>query len=630
MERLPDLLIQEAPWAGLVMGNHALVRAMIEAGTMVVSTYPGSPTPEIAEAITSIAPEKRPMYFEYSVNEKVASEVAFGAAINGHPSAVFFKSVGLNVASDSVVQFGLMHIEGGLVVILGDDPGVNSSQNEQDNRHFCRMSYIPMFEPATPNEVYLMYLEAARLAQRRHMAVFLRLTTHVCHAREKVSFGQYIPQEFDWSPHFDSSKEGPYIAITKTVFPMKARALDRLGLVEAEGDESPVNAVLEPNGVSASLGLLRGVISASLPAMSLMENLKDSGAQLRLLKLGLSYPLPRKKILDFLRRHDEVLIVEELDRVMEAEIKMLAYDNEIHCAIFSRSDEFLSGELTSSRTMQILRQTWPEIFTPKLGRRTVEASVVPRTPLMCPGCGHRAAFYAIKKALPEGAITVADIGCHTMGSFEPYKMGEVMLCMGASSGIGSGLALGNRERRVLSFIGDSTLFHAGLPGIVNAVQYDHDFLLVVMDNGITAMTGHQLNAGSPEGGNISIEDTLKALGVKHIRSIDCYKKDELGTAVREALEIKGFKVIIAQHPCMLQFSRKTIRKLGEMPGLMSIDAEKCEKAYECSSVFDCPSFVRGEDGSISVHRELCIGDGSCRPSCPHTALELKKRKESAR
>ena len=189
MERLPDLLMNKASHSALMMGNHALVRAMIEARVKVVTTYPGSPTPEIAQGITSIPEAKRPFYFEYSTNEKVATEVAFGAAMNGHLSTVFFKSVGLNVASDSLIQLPLMEVLGGMVVVLGDDPGVNSSQNEQDNRHFARMSFMPMFEPATPSETYRMFLAAAILAQRERMPVLLRMTTHVCHAREVVDFG---------------------------------------------------------------------------------------------------------------------------------------------------------------------------------------------------------------------------------------------------------------------------------------------------------------------------------------------------------------------------------------------------------------------------------------------------------
>ena len=230
MKSMQDMLLRTEPFEEIVMGNTALVRAMVEAGTRVVTSYPGSPTPEIAAAIGSIAPQKRPFYFEFSTNEKVAMEVAYGAAVNGHLSTVFFKSVGLNVAADTFVQLGLMNIIGGMVVVLGDDPGANSSQNEQDNRHLAHMSYTPVIEPADPAEVYTFYKAAAALSREKHMPVILRMTTHVCHAKQKVVFEPWRPRPHDDTPRFEVSN-GPYIPIAGLVLPMKARALANLGEV---------------------------------------------------------------------------------------------------------------------------------------------------------------------------------------------------------------------------------------------------------------------------------------------------------------------------------------------------------------------------------------------------------------
>ena len=213
MKKMADMLLRHQAFAEIVMGNTALVRAMVESGTRVVSSYPGSPTPEIATAIQSIPTADRPFYFEFSTNEKVATELAYGAAVNGHLSTVFFKSVGLNVAADTFVQLSLMNIIGGMVVVLGDDPGANSSQNEQDNRHYALMSYTPILEPADPSEVYRFYLEAARLSQLHRMPIILRLTTHVCHAKEKVAFAAWQPVQPDNTPRFDP-ENGPYIPIT--------------------------------------------------------------------------------------------------------------------------------------------------------------------------------------------------------------------------------------------------------------------------------------------------------------------------------------------------------------------------------------------------------------------------------
>ncbi|MEE8540268.1 MAG: indolepyruvate ferredoxin oxidoreductase, partial [Desulfobacterales bacterium] len=244
MKKLGSVLLQQEPFSEIVIGNTALVRAMIEAGTRVVSSYPGSPTPEIATAINSIPKEKRPFYFEFSTNEKVATEVAYGAAVNGHLATVFFKSVGLNVAADTFVQLNHMNIIGGMVVILGDDPGANSSQNEQDNLHFAYLSYTPVFEPASAQEAYAFYLEAAQLSRQKHMPVIVRLTTHVCHAKEKVAFGRWIPTTLDPTSRFDR-RNGPYIPIAAEVLPMKRRALKRRGEVEAYANTTPLNKIID-------------------------------------------------------------------------------------------------------------------------------------------------------------------------------------------------------------------------------------------------------------------------------------------------------------------------------------------------------------------------------------------------
>lgn len=615
-------------FSSLMMGNHALVRAMIEAGTKVITTYPGSPTPEIADAIVSIPEEIRPFYFEYSVNEKVATEIAYGASMNGHFSSVFFKSVGLNVASDSLIQLPLMELLGGMVVVLGDDPGVNSSQNEQDNRHFARMAYMPMFEPATPTETYKMYLQAAALAKKYRMPVFLRMTTHVCHAREEVQFGEYLPEETDWTPRFDVKNGGPFVPITRTVPPMKKRALEKLAILEAEEEMIGQSEFFSPNGSDPLGGKQLGLISASLPAMSILENLDETGASVDLFKLGMTHPLPRGRLLKFLKEHDEVLIVEELDRIMEGEIKALAFDAGLSCRIHAKPEEMLGGELGPAETLRLLAGAWPDHFNADAPKDAGENECIPRLPTFCPGCGHRAAFFAISKALPENAITVADIGCHTMGSFEPYNIGQTLLSMGHSNGTGSGFAIGNDSRKVMTFIGDSTFFHAGLPGIIDAAIYDHDITLVVMENGTTAMTGQQPHPGSGEiAEKISIDKILEAFNVSYIRRVGAYAHDKLKAALEEAMEHKGFAVVIASHPCMLKFSRKLRRKGKGFPKIMSVQPDCSSEECDAINSFDCPSFHREENGKLSINPMLCIGDGSCRPSSPEDKLELIDRPE---
>ena len=608
------------------MGNHALARAMVETGVKVATTYPGSPTPEIAAALTAVPKEKRPYYFEYSINEKVALEVATGASLNGHLSTVFFKSVGLNVASDSLIQLPLLELIGGMVIILGDDPGVNSSQNEQDNRHFARMSYIPVLEPATPTEAYEMFKEAVRLTKKYNAPVFVRLTTHVCHSKEVVQFGSVSAEKTDWTSKF-SPKNGPYLPLVKYVFPLKEKALAKLDKMSEESESCKFNEVLFPNGTSAKGAKRLGVISVGLPALAVLENLNDCDRSVDVLKLGMSYPLPKQKIGTFLTEHDEVLVVEELDRVMENEIKALAFDIGAKCAVKSRTKNLdLMGELTPDRTWGLLCEAWPNEFEIRTDNDAEVDEVTPRSAQMCPGCGHRSAYHAIKAALEEDTITVGDIGCHSLGLFPPYNVGEVLICMGHSNGTGAGLSI-NNTRKVITFLGDSTLFHAGWPGIINAIINDHPITLIIMENGTTAMTGHQPRMGAGEiGEKIPIRGVLEALGVKFIREVDAYNQAKLTGYVKEAMAHEGFSVVIASHPCMLKFVRTQRATVPDFKiNNVEIDQDKCDQLKVCLEKFGCPSFYSHEDGTVTVHTDLCIGDGSCLKTCPVSAIGRNKQ-----
>jgi indolepyruvate ferredoxin oxidoreductase alpha subunit len=627
VKRLGDTLTAEKAGSEILMGNHALVRAMVESGVRVVTSYPGSPTPETADAIRSISADKRPFYFEFSVNEKVATEVAFGASVNGFFSTVFFKSVGLNVAADSFVQLSMMELTGGMVIVLGDDPGANSSQNEQDNRHYARLAYTPVFEPSSPQEIYDMYREAAAISKEKRMPVILRLTTHTCHAKEKIHFNDWKkPESYDNTPRFDPAN-GPYIPITSAVFPLKRKALERLREMERYSESSPFNR-LEDNGSSD-----RGVITAGVPYLSLLEVLEGRERKPDILRLGIVHPLPRGRIAEFLKKHREVKILEELDDFLEKEIKSIAFDEAIPVRIIGKTDlEDWVGEYTPDKVAEVLRKSWSDLFP------AAEVQIAPlrkppqRPPQLCPGCGHRSAFYAIKKALGKTAITVADIGCHTLGFLQPYSLGQVLLCMGHSSGTAAGLSLLNRERPVVAFLGDSTFFHAGLPGIVNALFNSHNFTLVIMENGTTAMTGHQDHPASGRNfsdpvDRIPVKQVLQGLGVKKIWETDTYGQKRLTDMMKEALSADGFKVVIARHPCMLKFTREQRKKGSFRPNPAFVKQDVCTKAHECVEVFACPSFQREPDGAVWVTNDLCIGDGSCIATCPSAALQLGQRKK---
>jgi len=618
MKYMGEMLLTRTPFAEIVMGNTALVRAMIEAGTRVVTSYPGSPTPEIATAIQSIPLERRPFYFQFSTNEKVATEVALGASLNGYLSTVFFKSVGLNVAADAFVQLSLLNLIGGMVIVLGDDPGANSSQNEQDNRHFAAMSYTPVFEPASPSETYVYYKEAADLARTLQRPVILRMTTHVCHAKEKVAFAGWTPVEQVNDPRF-SAANGPYIPLTTAVFPKKRQALENLRKADRWVDERGLHT-LDGHGSP------RGIILSGMVALSVSEVLEGLKSRPDVLKLAMPYPMPTRAIADFLASHEEVKVLEELDDTLEKDIKAMAYDRGLSTRILGKTgDEDWVGEYTPDKVRDILHRTWPDIIPPRPAAHESSQPVPARPAQMCPGCGHRSAFHAIRQALPEGTITVADIGCHTLGFMEPYRMGEVLLCMGASTSMGAGLTLFNDTRKVVAFLGDSTFFHAGLPGIVNALFNRHNLTLVLMENGTTAMTGHQDHAASGRNFNevteaIPVRQVLEGLGVRHIFETDTYKQAELTDLMRQALATDAFSVVIARHPCMLLFTRNQRRKSGYVDRHVTIDQNACGRIHTCVQDFACPSFTRAADGSVTVNPELCIGDGSCMQTCPNKAI----------
>lgn len=628
MKRLEDFLLSREATSEIVMGNTALVRAMIEAGVRVATTYPGSPTPEIAAALTAVSPEKRPYYFEYSTNEKVATEVAFGASLNGHLSCVFFKSVGLNVAADSFVQLAHMETPGGMVIVLGDDPGAHSSQNEQDNRHYARLSYTPMLEPSFVPDVYAMFLEAVRLSREKRMPVMLRLTTHVCHAKERVQFGPWDPEAFSGGSPFSPKEGGPWIPIGKNVPVMKRRALRKLEEVADWAETSPFNTVWDHGNVR------RGIITAGQPLMTLADVLEDIPEKNRpdVLRLGTVNPLPRERILDFIEAHHDIKVIEELDDFLEQQIKAMAY--EVHLEVRIRGKETLEewiGEYTPDRVEDILRLDWSDLFPAEPEIEGIP-EIAPRPPQMCPGCGHRSAFFAVGRVLEEDTVSVADIGCHTLGFLPPYELGQVLLSMGHSTGTASGLALYGEGPKKVAFIGDSTLFHAGLPGIINALFNGHELTLVVMENGTTAMTGHQDHPGSGKNANgpaeaIPIRRVLEALGAKDIAEVDTYSQAKLEEAIRGAQSRPGFSVVIARHPCMLKFTREQRRKEGYVPRKVLVDPELCEKIHTCVSDFACPSFQREPDGSVWAHPDLCIGDGSCLQTCPTRAIRFPGRDE---
>ena len=369
------------------------------------------------------------------------------------------------------------------------------------------------------------------------------------------------------------------------------------------------------------------------PYLSLLDVLEKASVKPDILKLGIVHPLPKELIADFLRRHDEIKVLEELDDFLEQQVKALAYDLGLSTKIIGKKDtDDWMNEYTPDKVDSVLRKTWPDLLPPLKIDNGQKPELAPRPPQLCPGCGHRSAFYAVKLALAQEDITVAEIGCHTLGYLEPYNMGQVMLCMGHGAGTAAGLSLFNTTRRVVAFLGDSTFYHAALPGIINAVFNQHNFTLIIMENGTTAMTGHQnhpgvgynFNGPSPK---IPLRQVLEGLGVTSIREVDAYAQSKLLEATREATAEAGFSVVIAKHPCMLKMMRERKATGAPLPPKVDI-TDECDQSHTCISSFGCPTFQRDADGRIRIQEDLCIGDGSCKQTCPAKAIVHKARPSS--
>ncbi|HSW38880.1 MAG TPA: thiamine pyrophosphate-dependent enzyme, partial [Acidobacteriota bacterium] len=378
-----------------------------------------------------------------------------------------------------------------------------------------------------------------------------------------------------------------------------------------------------------------GIITAGLPFLSVLDALSGTGRKPDILKLGMIYPLDRKTVAGFLETHSEVIVVEELDDILEQAVKSIAFDNGLSPRISGKdtSDDWI-GEYTPGRVRELLHRRWPALVgAPAAGQQHHPVPV--RFPQMCPGCGHRSAFFAISKALQKSDITVADIGCHTLGYLPPYEVGQLLMSMGASTGIGQGLSLFNRQRRVVAFLGDSTFFHAGIPGILNALFNNHHLTLIIMENGTTAMTGHQDHPGTGKNANgpapkIPVRKVLEGLGITGIAEVDTYNQKSLTAAVEKALSSPGFNVVIARHPCMLKFYSGQRKKPDFIPRRVEVARDRCTLARVCIDRFGCPSFQRDpEDGHVSVSPDLCIGDGSCIQTCPSNAIDRSATKEKA-
>jgi indolepyruvate ferredoxin oxidoreductase alpha subunit len=627
-----DSLLSEKPNNKiLALGNEAIVRGALESGVDFASTYPGTPSSEIGDVFSKIA-EDLGIYFEYSTNEKVALELGIGASISGLNSMTFMKHVGLNVASDALMSLAYVGVRGAHVIVSADDPGSHSSQNEQDNRWYSKLANIPMLEPASPQEAKDMVVYAFELSRTLKLPVLLRTTTRMNHTRAPILLGEI--RKGKGKSNFEKDP-GRFMLVPEIAQKDHILLVCKMESVKKVSESSPFNFIL--NGESKSR---LGIVASGISYAYAMDVIKKLDIQVKVLKLGMTNPQPRKMCSDFLKDIDDVIVLEELDAYLENEIKSIAGENGLQLKIYGKgsghfpeTNEY-TPDIVEMGIVKAIKENMPEI---KLKDNAIQlAQIKPqklpsRPPVLCPGCPHRATAYAAKKAAGLDTIYPMDIGCYTLVFEPPLNTADVVLCMGSSVGTACGFSQAT-DQNVIAFIGDSTFFHAGIPGLINAVHQGHNFVLTVMDNRTTAMTGFQPHPGVDrrDGGKpakaVDIQKVVEGCGVGSVNLVDPYDLSKTIVAFYDALAYKGLSVVIARHPCALVESREK-RKRGEKIIPYFVDRETCIKCYTCTSEFGCPASWKGDDDFPIISPTLCVGCGVCAAVCPTSSIKPKEKEE---
>jgi indolepyruvate ferredoxin oxidoreductase alpha subunit len=559
-------------------GDEALARGAFEAGVKVACAYPGTPSTEILETLS----QYKEVDTQWSVNEKVAFEVAYAASIGGVRSLYASKHVGLNVAMDPLMTSSYAGVLAGFVVVVCDDPGLHSSQNEQDSRWVSMFGKLPMLEPAGPSEAYAYIREAFSISEKFDTPVLLRMTTRVAHSKEDVLCGERIehkPFEF----RIDAQK---YVMVPRNAYRAHARVEERQAALAKFAESTPLNRI-EPGTGST------GFITTGVSYYYLRQQFPDAP----ILKLGFSYPFCDEKIAAFAKSVSEVVVMEELDPIIEDHCTMLGI------TFRGKHPSFRVGELR------------PELMEPIVeGMAKVEEPPTARRPVLCRGCPHRFVFTMLRKSK---AIVAGDIGCYTLGSAPPLSALHTCICMGASITFQEGLRRALPGRKIAGVIGDSTFVHSGITGLINAVYNRAKGLIIILDNSTTAMTGGQNHpatgatiTGQPTK-KLIIEEVVKACGVDHVDVVSAYDLKALEPLIKNRLTEDALSVIVARAPCRL-----IDRDSRPAP---AYDKDKCKTCGICLSV-DCPAITGTAGGYVAIDRDTCMGCNLCAEVCPPGAL----------
>ncbi|MBR3560406.1 MAG: indolepyruvate ferredoxin oxidoreductase subunit alpha [Oscillospiraceae bacterium] len=572
----------------LMLGNAAAARGLYEAGVAVVSSYPGTPSTEITEELAKYDE----VYSEWAPNEKVAMEVAFGASLAGKRSFCGMKHVGLNVAADPLFTVSYTGVNGGMVIAVADDAGMHSSQNEQDSRHYARSAKLPMLEPSDSGEAYAFAKKAYEISEEFDCPVFLKMCTRVAHSQSIVEPGERV--EAGAKPY--EKNIAKYVMTPANAIRRHPHVEERMAKLAEYAETSPLNRVEEGRDHGT------GIITSSTSYQYVKE---VCGDRFPILKLGMVWPLPERKIRDFAASVDRLIVVEELDSFLET------YVRELGLAVTGKELFPLLGEFSQNLVAE-------KLGVPVHTGKALDETIPPRPPAMCAGCPHRGLFYTLSK---NKCTVLGDIGCYTLGAAAPLNAIEMTLCMGASvsSVHGYNKALGaESEHKTVAVIGDSTFMHSGMTGLANIAYNQSNSTVIILDNSITGMTGHQQNPttgfnikGDPAG-KIDLEALCRAMGFSRVRVVDPYDLDACDRAVREELAADEPSVIISRRPCALL---KYVRHNAPL----RVNTDKCVCCKGCMKI-GCPA-VSFKDGKARVDETLCVGCGVCAQLCKFGALE---------
>ncbi|MDO5560724.1 MAG: indolepyruvate ferredoxin oxidoreductase subunit alpha [Oscillospiraceae bacterium] len=570
----------------LMLGNDAFARGLYEAGCKVVSSYPGTPSTEITEA----AAKYEEIYAEWAPNEKVAMEVALGASIAGARSFCGMKHVGLNVAADPLYTASYTGVNGGMVIAVADDPGMHSSQNEQDSRHHAIASKVLMLEPSDSGECKRFVKKAFDLSEKYDTPVIVRMSTRVAHSQSSV--------ELDDRDEKDLIKyeKNPQKFVMMPAYAKKRHVVveERMRRLTEYAETSDLNSV-EINSSRT------GVITSGVAYQYAREALGDTVSYL---KLGIVNPLPKRLISDFAERFDEIYVIEELDDIIETECRKLGFK------VIGKEKFGYIGELSQAIIAEKMLGKTTEVLN-------LKEEIPVRPPVMCAGCPHRGLFYCLSKLKLN---VLGDIGCYTLGASAPLNAMDATICMGASISTlhGFNKAMGEEgEKNTVAVIGDSTFMHSGMTGLVNIAYNATNSTVIILDNSITGMTGHQQNptTGYNLKGDVAskvcLEDLCKAIGINRVRVVDPYNMAETEKAIKEELAVSEPSVIISRRPCAL------LKYVKHKPALR-VDTDKCKSCKACLRI-GCPA-ISIQNSKACIDHTQCVGCGICQEMCKFDSI----------